>query len=170
MNKISLLAIVLSSLLFAACVPEEDPAPPTGELSGSVTLNVVNDYYDFSAGSNQATDAGSDIGGTSNEGCNFGNEYAPSITGRRLLRLAASGSLDSIPTVPAWTDAAPWVEVSWDFVNGTLGQPVTVGELWVVYTQEGHYAVMEITALPEGGFGSYFTFDYKYLPDGSRSF
>ncbi|NOY63774.1 MAG: hypothetical protein GXP10_11605, partial [Gammaproteobacteria bacterium] len=92
------------------------------------------------------------------------------IVGRRIIRLATSGSLSAVPTVPVWSDAAPWVNVSWDFIDGTQGQPLAVGEIWAVYTSEGNYAVLQVTGLPGGNFGSSFTFDYLYNADGSRNF
>lgn len=39
-----------------------------------------------------------------------------------------------------------------------------------VYTREGNYAAIEITALPGGNFGQSFDFKYKYQPNGSNSF
>jgi hypothetical protein len=144
--------------------------------SDSISTNWPNmTYFDFSAqmGSNDSvgTNFWADFRGTSNEGLNFGAENTQ-IPGRRYLRYAINGNLDTVTTVPEWTGAAPWVTVSWDWPDGTSGQPVKVGELWVVYTREGHYACMQITytdsANGQPGFGTYFKFNYKYQPNGTR--
>ena len=145
--------------------------------TGSATLNVAPtaNYFDFETGSNLATNdtRAGDIFGVANEGNNFGNELATNITGRRLYLLASSGSLDSIPSVPLRTDTAPWVAVSYDFSDGTGGSPISVGELWVVYTSASNYAVMEITSVTGNGFPSgsgSFTFDYVLNEDGTTDF
>lgn len=149
-----------------------DIEPEDNGIVSDITISVSTprNFFDFS--SNTLTEADSetmDIGGTPNEGLNFGNEHMPSrVSERNLLLLAESGSLDDIPEVPEYVNAAPWVENSWDFSDGTGGQPVSVGELWVVYTVEGHYAVMEITATDAPN--ESFTFDYVYQSDGSRNF
>ena len=67
-------------------------------------------------------------------------------------------------SVPEWTDSAPWVSFSY---NATGLLPISTGELWAVYTREGHYAVMEITDVADP---SQFSFDYKYQPNGTTSF
>lgn len=141
-------------------------------LSGLVTNGTGFDF------SRAETNDNEDVGGfeldftfVNNEGVNFGNQSSTSLsgTGRRLL-LLSEPSLDQVVSVPERLDASPWVQDSWDFTDGTLGSPISVGQVWAVYTREGHYAVMEITALPGGGFGSSFSFNYKYQPDGSTSF
>ncbi|MCF7805737.1 MAG: fibronectin type III domain-containing protein [Candidatus Marinimicrobia bacterium] len=147
--------------------------------SGFVTLSVANsEYFDFSLDSVATDTSGAeyvpDFHGTFNEGVNFGSEGSK-IPGRRLIRYAASGNLDTVSVVPEWTNASPWVETSWDFSDGTLGMPLSPGELWVVYTREGHYAVMEITEVDSSdsgtpGFGDWFSFRYKYQPNGTRRF
>ncbi|GAB5409930.1 MAG: hypothetical protein BalsKO_22950 [Balneolaceae bacterium] len=142
---------------------------------GSATImkeDNVWQYFDFSAGFTsdigQNDDYLADFRGTSNEGVNFGREGAPFIEGNRIIRLSGEG-LASINEIPAWTNEAPWIGTSWEFSNGTGGQPIQVGELWGVYTSEGHYAAMEITDVPEA-FGSSFSFSYKYQPSGSNQF
>lgn len=134
-------------------------------------------YFDFSAqrGSTDSTGLNflADFRGTPNEGVNFGAEQTL-IPGRRYLRYATSGILDTVTNVPLCTNAAPWVTVSWDWPNGTSGMPIKKNELWLVYTREGHYACMQITyvdSLPGGqpGFGTYFKFIYKYQPNGSNN-
>ncbi|HAY32556.1 MAG TPA: hypothetical protein DCY06_00345 [Bacteroidetes bacterium] len=143
----------------------------------SISTNWPNmTYFDFSSQSSSNDSTGTnflaDFRGTSNEGLNFGAENTQ-IPGRRYLRYAINGNLDTVTTVPEWTGLAPWVTVSWDWPNGTSGQPVKVGELWVVYTREGHYACMEITYTDSSngqpGFGTYFKFRYKYQPNGTRN-
>ena len=108
-----------------------------------------------------------DFGSTTNEGVNFGAENTGGgISTRRVLFLAASGTLDAIPPPPAWSDASPWVFNSWDFVDGTGGQPIDVGQLWAVYTSDNQMAVIRIT----GFTGTYpfgvtsFDFDFVILP------
>ena len=145
-------------------------------VTGTDTLNIVGgqwEYFDFTAGKSfTIADTASytpDFWGSSNEGVNFGKEFSSLIPNRRLY-LLGSGDIDTVSTVPAWTDAAPWIDTSWDFTHGTQGQPISVGQLWIVYTREGLYAVMEIKALPEGNFGSSFVFDFKYLGEGGTTF
>jgi hypothetical protein len=69
-----------------------------------------------------------------------------------------------VETVQQWTGQSPWISVSYD---ATGYMPISVGEIWVVYTREGHYAIMEITEVTDW---SNFTFDYKYQPNGSTDF
>ncbi len=149
---------------------DEDDDQPQVTIVRDITLNVSPPtYFDFSADEVSETDsADMDIGGTSNETLNFGGEYMANRGSERfVLLLADSGSLEDIPEIPEHADAAPWITNSWDFTDGTLGQPISVGQLWVVYTVEGHYAVMEITAAVAN---ESFTFDYVYKDDGSRDF
>mgnify|MGYP003332455236 CR=1 FL=1 len=158
---------------FSLFVNEEDTSDGqtiTGIITSTVgtgfdfSLNEVSDNEDF--GNYQL-----DFAFVANEGVNFGNESSTSLanTGRRFL-LLGEGSLDSLSSVPLRVDEAPWVTVSYDFQHGTGGQPISVGQLWAVYTREGHYAAMEITALPEGDFGNSFDFKYKYQVNGTRFF
>ncbi len=159
--------------------------PNAGEVSLTYTVpslvtgtatSSTGTGFDFSRQeTNDNFDAGDyqlDFAFVNNEGVNFGNEGSASLsgTGRRFLLLDGISSLAEVTSIPAHTGAAPWVEVSYDFQDGTLGAPISVGEVWAVYTREGHYAIMEITSLPGGDFGSSFTFDYKYQPSGSTSF
>tara|TARA_R110000868_G_scaffold259361_6_gene517371 strand:- start:18433 stop:24132 length:5700 start_codon:yes stop_codon:yes gene_type:complete len=148
---------------------------PAGEMISGSTTSTSGTGFDFSreetADNNDAGDYQLDFAFVNNEGVNFGNEGSTSLngTGRRFL-LLGTGNIDTVKTVPVRTDAAPWVTVSYDFADGTQGQPISVGQLWGVFTREGHYAVMEITALPGGNFGSSFDFKYKYQPNGTRFF
>lgn len=158
---------------FSLFVEEEDTSG-SGTISGTITstlgtgfdfsLNEVSDNEDFG---NYALD----FAFVANEGVNFGNEGSTSLTntGRRFL-LLGEGLIDTLRSVPIRVDAAPWVTVSYDFSDGTGGLPISVGQLWAVYTREGHYAAMEITALPDGNFGNSFDFKYKYQPNGNRFF
>lgn len=153
----------------------EDTSTTSGDIIMGSATSTSGSGFDFSRqeiGDN--ADAGEyllDFAFVNNEGVNFGNESSSSLfdTGRRFLKIG-SGDLNSISSVPQRMDSAPWVTVSYDFSDGTGGLPIAVGELWAVYTREGHYAIMEITALPDGNFGSSFSFDYKYQPDGSAVF
>ncbi len=152
-----------------------DTTPALGELSGQGILLSTFQGFDFSkqvrADNEDGFEYEVDLGFVNNEGVNFGNEGSSSLsgTGRRFI-LLGTGTIDTVTSVPERVDAAPWVTVSYDFSDGTGGLPIAVGQLWGVYTREGHYAVMQITALPEGGFGSSFEFDYKYQPNGNRTF
>ncbi len=157
-------------------IPTEIPEPTPGEAtivarSGS-GFSKDWDYFDFSKGyASTVADSGdylADIRGTSNEGVNFGNEKATQIEGRRVIYLE-TGKLEDVKSIPEWTNEAPWINVTWDWPNGTSGQPVAVGQLWGVYTREGNYAVMEITDVPEA-FGDSLSFRFKYQEGGSPIF
>lgn len=144
-------------------------------VAGSDTISKVDgqwQYYDFTSQTTfTIADTATytpDFRGSSNEGVNFGQEFSSLIPPRRLL-LLGEGNIDTVTTVPEWTDAAPWVDTSWDFTNGTQGQPISPGQLWVVYTSEGLYAVMQIDELPEGNFGNSFSFKYKYMSESGTS-
>ncbi|MEM6642511.1 MAG: T9SS type A sorting domain-containing protein [Bacteroidota bacterium] len=140
-----------------------------GILSGSA-ISSVGTGFDFSreetADNEDNADYQPDFVFTTNEGSNFGNEGSSSLSGTGpRIQLLGTGSINSITNVPSYTGMSPWIETSWQF-EGTSGTPVSVGELWVVFTREGHYAIMEITAVGTGSFD----FDYKYQPDGSTAF
>ncbi len=144
-------------------------------VAGIDTVSIVDgqwQYYDFTSQTTfTIADTATytpDFRGSSNEGVNFGQEFSQIIPPRRLL-LLGTGNIDTVTTVPEWTDAAPWVDTSWDWPNGTQGQPISPGQLWVVYTSEGLYAVMQIDELPDGNFGSSFTFKYKYMSEGGTT-
>lgn len=156
------------------------PVSATTEVVGDLvagTATIIKDegawqFFDFSTQSvsNQEENGGfvADFRGTSNEGVNFGREGAPSISGNRIILLSEE-NLESVSTIPSWTNEEPWIGTTWDFSNGTGGQPISVGQLWGVYTSEGHYAAMEITEVPQA-FGTSFSFKYKYQPSGSNQF
>ncbi len=144
-------------------------------VAGSDTITKINgqwQYYDFTSQTTfTIADTATytpDFRGSSNEGVNFGQEFSPLIPDRRLLLLGV-GNIDTLTSVPEWTDAAPWIDTSWDFTHGTQGQPISPGQLWVVYTSEGLYAVMQIDELPGGNFGDSFTFKYKYMSEGGTT-
>lgn len=144
-------------------------------VAGVDTLSKISgtwQYYDFTSQKAFSIEDTAtytpDFWGSSNEGVNFGKEFSSLIPGKRVL-LLGSGNIDTVTTVPTWTDAAPWVDTSWDFTNGTQGQPISPGQLWVVYTSEGLYAVMQIDALPGGNFGDSFVFKYKYMSEGGTT-
>ena len=144
-------------------------------VTGVDTLKKVSgvwEYYDFtSAKAFTIADTATytpDIWGSSNEGVNFGKEFSSLISPKRLYFLG-TGNIDTVKTVPAWTNSAPWVDTSWDFTNGTQGAPISADQLWVVYTSEGLYAVMQIDGLPEGNFGDSFAFKYKYMSEGGTT-
>lgn len=144
-------------------------------VTGTDTLSKIDgqwQYYDFTSSTafsigDTATYA-PDFWGSSNEGVNFGKEFSAIIPSKRLY-LLGDGNIDTVKTVPTWTDSAPWVDTSWDFTNGTKGQPISAGQLWVVYTSEGLYAVMQIDTLPDGNFGNSFTFKFKYMSEGGTT-
>ncbi len=146
------------------------------EVTGVDTLKMISydwQYYDFTAQkafSNEDTATyTADIIGSRNEGVNFGKEFNSLIPDRQIL-LLGTGYIDSVASVPVWDGNAPWVDTSWDFSYGTKGAPISVGQLWVVYTSEGKYAVMEITELPGGNYGDSFVFKYKYMSEGGTTF
>jgi beta-lactam-binding protein with PASTA domain len=154
---------------------EGDPGPG-GIISNTATVGLVGgtpwmgEYFDFSTQTattdTMTPDFLADFTFTSNEGINFGTEHTV-IPGNRYLRYSTAGTIDTVANVPVWTDAAPWVSNSWD-THGTDYMAIAIGEIWVVYTREGHYAIMGITA--KDGAASSFTFDYKYQPDGTTNF
>ncbi|MDR9417146.1 MAG: hypothetical protein RI564_12745, partial [Gracilimonas sp.] len=142
-------------------------------VTGSDTLFIEGgswEFFDFSSEmAFTIADTGSfdaDIRGSSNEGVNFGQEFSSAVRDS-AIQLLGMGSVDTVTSAPAWKETGTWVTTSWE---STGFQPIQVGQLWAVYTAEGHYAVMEITALPEGDFGSSFAFDYVYQTDGTRFF
>ena len=136
-------------------------------IEGNATVGVVYgeaDYFDFATGIASDSSVGADFIGVSNEGTNFGNEGASDvIVGNRIVKLADSGEMKDM-TIPTWTDSAPWVNVSYDWTDGTGGLPLSVGQIWGVYTDDENYALMQIKALIGGDFGTAFTFDYIYYP------
>ncbi|MEQ8240950.1 MAG: Ig-like domain-containing protein, partial [Cyclobacteriaceae bacterium] len=144
-------------------------AATSGGITTGSALVASGNGFDFSreevADNIDAGDYLVDLAYTNNEGVNFGTEQSASISGL-ILQFLGTGVLSSVTTAPTFTDAAPWVSNSWDFSNGTGGAQISVGELWAVYTREGHYAIMEIIAIG----ASDFSFDYKYQPDGSTNF
>ncbi len=146
------------------------------EVTGIDTVKMVEgswQFYDFTSGKAfTIADTASytpDFVGSSNEGVNFGKEFNSLIPSKHIM-LLGTGNIDTLASVPVWDGNAPWIDTSWDFSNGTLGAPISVGQLWVVYTSEGLYAVMEITDLPDGNFGGSFVFKYKYMSEGGTSF
>ena len=159
--------LVMLFLFFQTGMVSAQIQSGSGQISSGFMFDFSNQSY------SQSDSAGfqGDFGFVNNEGVNFGNEGFSELNGTgRRYRLLGQGTLDTVSIVPEWTDAAPWVTVSYDFSDGTQGLPISAGELWAVYTREGNYAVMEITGLPEGDFGSSFEFNYKYESDGSRDF
>ncbi len=144
-------------------------------LSGTATLKKIEgswQYFDFSEQMTSIVERNdtfvADIKGTSNEGVNFGDEGASQIEGSRIILLTAE-NLAAVAEIPVWTNTEPWTGVSWSWANGTGGMPISVGQVWGVYTSEGHYAAMEITEVPDK-FGSEFSFAYKYQSGGSNQF
>lgn len=162
---------ILFSCCFFLSVCSHQIVIASDPLSGSVTLTKIDgewEYFSFSTGETRleadTETYKADIRGTSNEGVNFGNEDAPHIEGRRVLFLG-HGTLGQNRTLPEWNDEWPWMNVSWEL----SGQPLQENQIWGVHTRDGHYAVMQITSVPDD-FGEFFTFDYIYLPNGSRVF
>jgi len=163
-----LLRVLSGFLVLAAASVARAEVPPPGVISGSATINQYQ-FFDFSRQTATPDSTGADFGFVMNEGVNFGNEGASYIPGPLLLKLPDAGSLDGISTVPQFTGTMPWVNVSYDFTYGTMGQPISVDQVWVVHTREGNYAVMRITAVADSGWGTSFSFEYKYQPDGSTN-
>lgn len=170
-NHFSIIALFVSVFLFFA----NHATVQAQVVTGVDTLSKISgqwEFYDFtSATAFSIADTSTftaDLRGSSNEGVNFGQEFSPIIPPRRLYFLG-TGNIDTVTTVPEWTDAAPWIDTSWDFNHGTQGQPIAAGQLWVVYTSEGLYAVMQIDELPGGNFGESFVFKFKYMSEGGTS-
>lgn len=133
-------------------------------------------YFHFASGTVSGNPTGMDVMITGNEGTNFGNEggfwgTVPFDNPSDLYYYAIDGSLDQISAIPAIdTPGVTWTTVSWDWNGGNGGQPLTVGNVWVVYTRTTHsYAVLEITQVnPWSNNG--FSFNYMYQTDGSNDF
>ena len=145
--------------------------PNGGSLISGTATSTSGSGFDFSreetGDNNDAGDYLLDFAYTNNEGVNFGNENSTSLsgTGRRIL-LLSDESLEAVSSVPERVDASPWVQTTWEG-DGTDGSPISIGQVWAVYTREGNYAIMEITEVTAS---TSFTFDYIYQPSGSTSF
>jgi hypothetical protein len=145
------------------------PTTGTGTVSAEqIGWNVNWEYFDFSLGQSASENLTggfvADFRGTSNEGVNFGSENAPEIEGKRLYFLG-QGFLENVRHVPFRVDANPWMETSW--MIGYM--PLSVGQIWVIFTSEDDYAVMEITDIPDEH-GLEFSFNYMYQPGNSPIF
>ena len=131
---------------------------------GSATIHI-GETFDISTGMINPAMSDADFGFVSNEGVNLGNEGWGEIPGPMFLKLNFE---NYDPIVPEYTGEAPWISVTYDFEYGTLGQPLSVGDLFAVYTREGYYGGIIITGLPDGDFGNAVSFDYAYNTTGAN--
>ncbi len=153
--------------------PTNDCDPQDTIIFGSGTINAQPDsiYFNFEFGINSGDTTGMDIQITGNEGPGFGSEwfYAQSFSDPSMLHLMSQpGTLNDVNTVPyVYDPTVPWVTVSWE---ATGYQPVSVGQLWVVYTRTGgNYAVLEITDVSTNWATPYISFVYKIQLNGSNN-
>jgi hypothetical protein len=146
-------------------------AVTTGIFYGSQTLIYqgygFGDHFDLSTGMIVPDTIQADLTLISGDGTNIGNE-GTQIPGPMLL-LLPDANLDSVMSVPAYIGDVPWIDNSWDFTYGTMGAPISVGQVWVVYTREGNYGVIEVTGVNVAEPTS-LTFDWKYQPNGTTDF
>ena len=142
--------------------------------TGSMSLSDANmHYFNFSTGLNGSDTIGMDVNITGNEGVNFGSEGWNSQPGfsipSEIFFLIPSGSLSGITATPLIDDPnIPWTTISWDWNGGgNGGQPLAVGNIWVIYTRTTHcYVLMEVTDVTADAF----SFDYLYQSDGTNIF
>ncbi|MCF7796564.1 MAG: carboxypeptidase regulatory-like domain-containing protein [Candidatus Marinimicrobia bacterium] len=142
--------------------------------SGMLSLSDSLIYFNFENGTGGTDSTGMDVMISGNEGTNFGNEGwsgYPNFDDPSLLYFYdAAGSLDEVSQVAAIDDPEQiWTTISWDWNGGNNGQPLAVGNLWVVYTRTTNcYVVLEVTDV--GPWDTWFTFDYMYQADGTTTF
>ncbi|MCF7842299.1 MAG: hypothetical protein K9N11_05560, partial [Lentisphaeria bacterium] len=119
--------------------------------SGMLSLSDSLIYFNFENGTGGTDSTGMDVMISGNEGTNFGNEGwsgYPNFDDPSLLYFYdAAGSLDEVSQVAAIDDPEQiWTTISWDWNGGNNGQPLAVGNLWVVYTRTTNcYVVLEVT-------------------------
>ncbi|MBC8377249.1 MAG: carboxypeptidase regulatory-like domain-containing protein [FCB group bacterium] len=148
--------------------------------SGQMIMAADSLYFNFLTGMMGNDTLDMDVMISSNEGTNFGSEGAwidgtsyPFFTDPSLLHYySVDGSLDTVTVVPAVDDAlAEWTTISWDWQGGNNGQPLGVGNLWVIHTRTSNmYVVMEVTGVSVGWTDNWFTFDYMIQTDGTPIF
>ena len=138
--------------------------------SGLMSAEPGFEYFNFLLGTNSSDSVGMDVRITGNEGTNFGNEGASWGEPSLLYFHAPMGTLDDIHVVPTIDEPDfPWTTISWDWNGGNNGQPLAVGNLWVIYAStSGMYVGLEVTAVDPGN--QYFEFNYKIQTDGSNVF
>lgn len=138
--------------------------------SGILSSTPGMEYFNFFDGTNSADSMGMDVRITGNEGTNFGDEGASWGDPSMLFYLAPMGSLDAVSMVPMVDDPDfTWTNISWDWQGGNNGQPLAVGNIWVVYTRTSNmYVALEVTAVET--WNQYFEFDYMIQTNGSNVF
>ncbi len=136
--------------------------------SGVLSDHPDSLYFNFLTGMNSSDSIGMDVRVTSNEGTNFGNEGASWGDPSLLHYFTPLGTLDDVYEAPLLTDPV-WTTISWDWANGNNGQPLAVGNIWVVYARTSQlYVALEVTNVDP--WGTYFEFDYMIQDDGSNVF
>jgi len=148
--------------------------------SGAMFKRPDSLYFNFLDGLMGGDTLGMDVMISGNEGTNFGSEstwinstFFPGFSDpSQLFFYSPMGSLDTVSVVPSIEDPlAQWTDISWDWQGGNGGQPLAVGNLWVVYTRTSNmYVVLEVTDVSVGWSDNWFTFDYMIQTDGSNVF
>ncbi len=133
-------------------------------------------FFNFLSGMNGSDTLGMDVKLSGNEGTNFGSDswLSPEVFANpsMLYFLAEDGSLEDLPPVPTSDDPeTDWTTISWEWLGGNGGQPLAVGNLWVVHTRTSNmYVVLEVTEVSGGWQSPSFSFDYVIQTDGSNDF
>lgn len=140
--------------------------------SGRMSSHPDSLYFNFLTGMNSGDSTNMDVRITGNEMLNFGNEYANYSDPSLLYWYAELGMLEEVAMVDDIDDPMrEWATISWEWVGGNGGLPLSVGNLWVVYARTSDmYVVLEVTeAFPDWTNPS-FSFDYMIQTDGSNLF
>jgi len=170
-SKVLILVLISLSFTFA-----DNSSRNVVYGNGRISSHPDSLYFHFASGTVRGNPTGMDVMITGNEGTNFGNEggfygTVPFADPSDLFYYAVDGSLENVSEVPTVDDPdVNWTTVSWDWLGGNGGQPLTVGNVWVVFTRTTQsYAVLEITQVnPWSNNG--FSFNYMYQTDGSVGF
>ena len=138
--------------------------------SGTLSSTPGMEYFNFFNGTNSADSMGMDVRITGNEGTNFGDEGASWGDPSMLFYFDPSGSLDEVSMVPIVDDPTfTWTNISWDWQGGNNGQPLAIGNIWVIYTRTSNmYVALEVTAVEP--WNQYFEFDYMIQTNGTNIF
>jgi len=141
--------------------------------SGRMSSQPDSVFFNFLTGENSSDSTGMDVRITGNEMLNFGNEYVNYANPSMLYWLAVDSTLESVNAVDAIDDPSRvWTDISWDWLGGgNSGQPLAVGNIWVVYARTSHlYVVLEVTEAIADWSNPAFSFDYMIQSDGSTLF
>ncbi len=142
--------------------------------SGRMSSHPDSVFFNFLSGENSGDSTGMDVRITGNEMLNFGNEYVNYGDPSLLYWLSPDSTLESITHVDAIDDPTrPWTDISWRWIEGggNSGQPLAVGNIWVVYTRTSNmYVVFEVTEAIADWSNPAFSFDYMIQTDGGNVF